>query len=233
MNESTNRYEQGILAGLLSGSVSIPYLLLTSYRSLNLSDTEAMLLIHIISFQEREHQEFPTLDDIQARFSASPEIVIKALQKLLKEQFISIDERIDESTGIQYECYNLTHLYQKMASGFTADLEKQRKALELEQEQEKNRQQVNTPTASGDLFSIFEQEFGRPLSPMECETISSWLDQDRYSLDLILTALKEAVFAGKVHFRYIDRILLEWSRNRVFSVEQAKEYTQKFRNGMR
>ena len=50
------------------------------------------------------------------------------------------------------------------------------------------------------------------------------------SVDATLAALKEAVFAGKVHFRYIDRILLEWSRNRVATVEQAKEYTQRFRN---
>ncbi len=64
---------------------------------------------------------------------------------------------------------------------------------------------------------------------MELETITGWLDQDRYKDELILAALKEAVFAGKVHFRYIDRILLEWSRNRVFSVEQAKEYAQRFR----
>ncbi|MNI86948.1 DNA replication protein DnaD [compost metagenome] len=64
---------------------------------------------------------------------------------------------------------------------------------------------------------------------MELEMISGWLDQDRFPEDLILAALKEAVFAGKVHFRYIDRILLEWQRNRVLTVEQAKEHRQKFR----
>ncbi|MNW53639.1 DNA replication protein DnaD [compost metagenome] len=83
------------------------------------------------------------------------------------------------------------------------------------------------------LFVIFEKEFARPLSPMECETISVWVDQDGYPDELILLALKEAVFAGKVHFRYIDRILLEWSRNRVKTVEDAKAYIQRFRGGMR
>lgn len=80
------------------------------------------------------------------------------------------------------------------------------------------------------LFTIFEKEFGRPLSPMELETISGWVDADRYPDELILLALKEAVFAGKLHFRYIDRILLEWSRNRVRTAQDAKAYTQKFRN---
>ncbi|MBP3964519.1 DnaD domain protein [Paenibacillus lignilyticus] len=82
-----------------------------------------------------------------------------------------------------------------------------------------------------DLFSVFEQEFGRPLSPMECETISAWVDQDRYPDELIRFALKEAVFAGKLHFRYIDRILIEWSRNRVTNTDEAKAHTQKFRGG--
>lgn len=59
------------------------------------------------------------------------------------------------------------------------------------------------------------------------------MDQDRYPEELIRMALKEAVFAGKVHFRYIDRILLEWSRNRVRSAEDARAYTQKFRGGGR
>ncbi|MNW65911.1 DNA replication protein DnaD [compost metagenome] len=82
---------------------------------------------------------------------------------------------------------------------------------------------------SRNLFSIFEKEFGRPLSPMECETISGWVDQDRYPEELILLALKESVFAGKVHFRYIDRILLEWARNRVKNAQDVKNYSQNFR----
>ncbi|MNC50717.1 DNA replication protein DnaD [compost metagenome] len=66
---------------------------------------------------------------------------------------------------------------------------------------------------------------------MEMETITGWLDQDRYPVELVHMALKEAVFAGKIHFRYVDRILLEWKRNKVFTPEQAKEYAQRFRGG--
>ncbi|MNV78427.1 DNA replication protein DnaD [compost metagenome] len=81
------------------------------------------------------------------------------------------------------------------------------------------------------LFVVFEREFGRPLSPMEFETIAGWLDQDRYPEELIRLALKESVFAGKVYFRYIDRILLEWSRNRVKNAQDVKAYSQRFRGG--
>ena len=107
------------------------------------------------------------------------------------------------------------------------------KAKQAATEREEALADTSEPEVERNMFTIFEKEFGRPLSPMECETIAGWLDQDQYLDELILMALKEAVFAGKVHFRYIDRILLEWSRNRVKNVNDAKAYTQKFRNGGR
>ena len=67
------------------------------------------------------------------------------------------------------------------------------------------------------------------MSPMECEMLTQWVDQDGYSEELILAALREAVFSGKASFRYIDRILLEWQRNRIRNAEEAAEYSRRFR----
>ena len=41
-----------------------------------------------------------------------------------------------------------------------------------------------------DIYSVFEKEFSRTLSPMECETISKWLEGG-VSEDTIKSALKE------------------------------------------
>ncbi|MFD2612066.1 DnaD domain protein [Paenibacillus gansuensis] len=234
MSSGTKRmFAQGLFAGLLSGSVSVPYYLLTSYRKMKLSDLEAMVLIQLLAFREKEMNEFPTFEEMQDRLSASGDAVIKALQRLLRDGFIAIDEEVDESSGIQYERYNLEPLYERIAETL---------AEETAAKAKEEAKSVVTPLKAAaeqakltetNVFVMFEREFARPLSPMECETISSWLDQDRYPLELITAALKEAVFAGKLHFRYIDRILLEWSRNRVFTAEQAKEYTQRFRTGSR
>ena len=60
------------------------------------------------------------------------------------------------------------------------------------------------------IFDIFEKEFARTLSPMEYEHISRW--QDEYNDELILLALKEAVFNGVNNIRYIDKIQIEWNR---------------------
>ncbi|NOU99158.1 DnaD domain protein [Paenibacillus planticolens] len=212
--------EAVLLSSIQEGSVAVPLLLLKNYRALQLSEIEVMTLIHLISFLEKEKYDFPTTDEIQSRMSASPDLVIAGLQKLIHEQFIAIDEEIDVLSGIRSERYNLTPLYRKLAK------------QAAEQEMAKL-SAVRTPMPADEgarnIFTTFEKEFARPLTPMELETISGWLDKDQYKEDLILTALKEAVFAGKVHFRYIDRILLEWSRNRVGTVDQAKEYSQRFR----
>ena len=92
----------------------------------------------------------------------------------------------------------------------------------------KMRDQIEEERETG-FVTKFEREFGRPLSPMECEILVKWLDEDKLSDDLILAALKEAVFAGKLNFKYIDRILFEWKRNRVETVEQAKQHASQFR----
>lgn len=80
-----------------------------------------------------------------------------------------------------------------------------------------------------DIYSRFEREFGRTLSPIEIETINGWVDEDHYADELILAALKEAVFASKLHIRYVDTTLLDWHRNQITTVDQAKIHAQKFR----
>jgi DNA replication protein len=210
--------EAAILAGMKMGNVNIPLLLLQAYSLLKLSDLEAMLLIQLLAFTGQEGKEFPTIEEIQSRLSSSQEQVIKALQKLLKDQWIAIEERIDSISGIQYERYDLEGVFNKLSLYVSAEMKKQN-LLKMKTE----------PREGKDIFSIIEREFARPLTPMELEMVTNWLDKDQYKEELILAALKEAVFAGKVHFNYLDRILLEWSRNRVFTVEQAKEHSQKFR----
>jgi DNA replication protein len=220
-DELQKQLQSALLAALKEGTVAIPTLLLKFYKRMKLTELEVMILIQLIASLDKAKNDFPTIDEIQSQMSAAPEQVIVGLQKLMKEQFMAIDEEVDAASGIQYERYNMDPLYSKLAEAYLEEqaLERARQAPKaIPTSQDKN------------IYSIIEKEFARPLTPMELETISGWLDKDSYREDLILAALKEAVFAGKVHFRYIDRILLDWSRNRVFTVEQAKEYTQQFRN---
>ncbi|RED60392.1 DnaD domain-containing protein [Cohnella lupini] len=232
-----NSLARGMAEAYMDGAVSIPYAMLRTYRALKLNDTEGMLLLHLIAFRQLEQNEFPMIEQLQERLGCSPALVGQTLQKLMKLGFVTIDEIFDPQSGVQSERYNLSGFFQKIGVLLASGEVPLRGVAEDEQgnreHAEPTRSAAQVLQASGphNLFVLFEQEFGRPLTPMEYETINGWLDQDRYAEELIRFALKESVFAGKLHFRYIDRILLEWSRNRVTNVEEARLHAQKFRAG--
>nr|WP_051108700.1 DnaD domain protein [Paenibacillus daejeonensis] len=225
----------GMTAALSEGGVFVPGILLRTYREVGLSDAEAMLMLQLMSYRQAEGNEFPTPEQLAARMGVTSQVIGQLLQRLMKNGFLMIDERIDESSGIQYERYNwqgwlmqaVAALEDKDAAAEVLGGATQSQSTPEQHEQQGSHQAAQIPN----LFKLFEREFGRPLSPMECETISSWLDQDHYPDELIRFALKEAVFAGKLHLRYIDRILIEWSRNRVTNPDEAREHSRRFRGG--
>ena len=65
-----------------------------------------------------------------------------------------------------------------------------------------------------DLLSIFENAFGRSLNQMELEIINTF-KRSGYDDQMILDALNESVKAGVINFRYIEKILDNWSRDGV------------------
>ncbi|MDD4239624.1 MAG: DnaD domain protein [Desulfotomaculaceae bacterium] len=82
-----------------------------------------------------------------------------------------------------------------------------------------------------DLTGAFEQEFGRPLLPVEIKQLNDWAKES--TTPVILEALKYASFAGKFQLRYINGILTNWLKNNLRTVQQinAHEAAFKLRNG--
>lgn len=62
-----------------------------------------------------------------------------------------------------------------------------------------------------DVFKVFERELGRTMSSMELELINGWLISGTPE-ELILGALREAIYNGVTNFRYIDKIIYEWEK---------------------
>ena len=80
--------------------------------------------------------------------------------------------------------------------------------------------------SSNDIYSLFESEFGRTLSPTETEIISNWIESD-IPEELIKEALKEAVLSGVHNMRYIDKILFEWTKKGYKEVSDIKRKPEK------
>ncbi len=80
-----------------------------------------------------------------------------------------------------------------------------------------------------DVFRSFESELGRTMSPMELEKINDWLDRG-ISEELILGALKEAIYNGVTHFRYIDKIIDTWAKKGFKTMDEVNSYLKNRRD---
>ncbi|MFT8309541.1 MAG: DnaD domain-containing protein [Sporolactobacillus sp.] len=193
-----------------TGSVNVPSLLIEHYHDIGLNEQECMMLIQVHSFISKG-DDFPTFDDLSRRMTLNETACADLLRSLIQGGFLSIVQKNDQQ--LYAEAYSLHPLWEKLlrsAYGKTID----------------------SPTKNGEdtLYTLFESEFGRPLSPIECETLAMWMDQDRHSPALIKGALREAVVSGKLNFRYIDRILFDWKKNGIKTLDQAKAHGDKIRS---
>ena len=88
--------------------------------------------------------------------------------------------------------------------------------IEKEIKEEKKNVLENT------IYETFENEFARTLSPSEYEYINRFLEIG-FSEELILGALKEAVYNGATNMRYIDTVLHEWKRKGYQTMDDVKK----------
>lgn len=195
------------------GNVHVPLLFFQYYKELALSDEEAIVILHLLAFQA-EQIDFPTPFNLASRMNKQANDVSNQLQKLVQRGVLEIVQGTDVHGKIM-EKYSLYPLWERL----------------LQLVEMKNDQQLmqHQKVEEGEIFRLFEEEFGRLLSPMELETISMWMDVDKHTPAIIKLALKEAVVAGKVSLRYIDRILFEWKKKNIHSPKEVQKQTEQFR----
>jgi DNA replication protein len=205
--------KSNLLAWLEEGNLSIPTVLFAEYRNLNINEFELVLLLNILSYIEKGN-EFPTPEELSSRMTISILECNEMLRRLVQRGLLEI---IDGCTkeGIRYEKYSLHCLWEKLIDQFLI--------------RSKQGQIIQKQVDETDLYTCFEREFGRPLSPFECESLAMWMDDDHHDPVIIKAALRESVMSGKLNFRYIDRILFEWKKNGIKTIEQAKDHGRKFR----
>ncbi|MFJ5715762.1 DnaD domain-containing protein [Neobacillus sp. NPDC093127] len=205
--------KSNILSWIYEGNITVPALLFSEYRKLNLNEIELVLLLNILTFLEKGH-EFPTPEELSARMTISVSDCNEMLRRLIQRGFIEITDEYSNE-GIRFEKYSVKPLWGKLVDQFLIN--------------NKTNKEMDKKAEETDLYTCFEKEFGRPLSPFECESLGMWMDDDHHDPIIIKAALREAVMSGKLNFRYIDRILFEWKKSGIRTIEQAKNHGQKFR----
>lgn len=191
-----------------------PGSLFKHYKQLGLNDQQFLMLMHLDQLRQ-EGVRLPSPEQISQRMSAPKQECSKLLHELLSARFIEINEIEVETGQVIEEEISLRPLFEKLYDN------KEENAFDAAQDSVKK--------VEGRLFETFETELARPLTPMEMEMISMWLDEDAHTPELIEAALKEAVISSKLNFRYVDRILHDWKRNGVRTIEAAKKHGEQVR----
>ena len=184
--------------------IVIPKVLLKYYTKLNITEEEFIILICIMNKGNKIVYDPGFFTE---EIGMKPYRAMQILNDLSEKAIIEIKLENNPS-GKKEEYIYLDLLYNKL---FNIIIDKNHEAT------------INT-----DLFTLFETELGRTISPMEVEIIKEWL-HDGNSEELIKEALKEAIYNNARNLKYIDRILFNWRTKGINSKKDILEEKKNYR----
>ncbi len=195
-----------VISLLKEKPVVIPKLLLRTYKKINITEEELIMLICLIGIGDKVPYN-PNIFETELgmdKFQA-----MQHLNDLSEKGLINIKVENNKS-GKKQEYIYLDFLYRKLFNQILDDTEE------------------DTKTKGNDIFTLFETELGRTISSMEIEIIKEWL-QDGYGEELIKEALKEAIYNDVRNLKYIDRILYNWKIKGIKTKEDVLKNKKNFR----
>ena len=125
-------------------------------------------------------------DDIKENLGVDDEKIFNTFTSLINKKYIEMV--VTNNNGEVIEQIKLDPLYDRLAL---------------------NKKTENVD--SKDIYAMFESELGRTLSSFEYEMINKWIEKG-VEEETIKNALKEAVLNNVRNFKYIDKIIYEWTK---------------------
>lgn len=190
---------------LLKNNICIPKILLSNYKDLKINEQELIVLIYLLNEKDNLFNPGKISEELNIKLTE----VLEIIEKLNSADLITIST--EKNNGVLEEIIDLSNFYKKIAF----------LVINKEQIEETESKKTN-------IYDDFEREFGRTLSPIEYELISGWLDNE-FTEEIILCALKEAVFNGVSNLRYIDKILYEWKKKGINTKEAVTKNKENFK----
>ena len=160
-----------------------------------LSLTEFLVLMYL----DNNYSDSFEIELMSDSLNLDAEICLESFNSLLMKGLVSLDSKMDENDKYK-EYVSIDNIY---------------KIVDLEEEK--------VTSEESEIFKVFEEELGRTLSQTELALINGWLMSGTKE-ELIISALKEAIFNGVTSFRYIDKIIYEWEKKGLKSAEEVNDY---------
>lgn len=193
-----------IISLLENGTINCPRLLLLNYKSLKITSEELILIIYLLNESDVFNPK-KIADEMHLKMAD----VLELVNSLEEKGILSISVR--KNNNLREDFIDFKNLYNKLSFLII------------------NENVVSDEKLEENLFDCFEHEFARTLSPVEYELINGWKDIG-YSEEIIILALKEAVFNGVTNLRYIDKILYDWKRKGLNTKEAIEKNKRNFQN---
>lgn len=193
---------------LKKGNFVVPFYLFQLKDRFNLSFDSFIFLVYLSNLGSNiifDPNRFAT------DLGLSMENILSYIDELTEKKYISI-EVIKNDKNVMEEYVILDMFYEKLTNFMIDDINQ----AKIDDEKNSN------------IYEAIEKEFARPLTSIEYEIISAWLE-DGTSEELILEALKEAVYSGVCNLRYIDKILYEWGKKGIKNAKDVEKNRINFR----
>lgn len=207
-----NTYFEFMESMLGKGMIAFPRVLFTQFRELELTMEECFLLMELWYFKYEEGNESPGEELLSKTMGIDEGQLFLLLSNVIQKEMITHEENNGTFS------YSLTPLLEKLFKLWSSA-----EAIVSEEapvsDETKEIPEADAMVQSS-MYHLFEGEFGRALSPIEIDLIQEWLHEKKYSETMITEALKAAVLQGKLNFKYIDRILLDWEKKGVDSASE-------------
>ena len=184
------------------GNIVIPIYLLKKYKELNLELQEFLFLMYLQNYGDKivfDPEKF------SSDFQLSIEEIMELVDHLTEKGFLQV-EVLKNEKDIMEDVLLLDNFYNKLKVFMVGDMQK--------------KSDSNNDESS--VYSYLEEKFGRTLGSIDYEIVHTWFDNN-YDEDLIKKAVDEAVSNGVSTLKYIDKILYEWGKKGICSVEDLEK----------
>ncbi len=176
-----------------------PSFLIPVIKSLKLEINDLILLLYFWNYKKATFD----LTAINQTIKLSEEEILTSFNNLMQKKIIKLDIVKDDNEK-RNEVINLDYFYMLISEKLNT------------KEKESTKE---------DLYSILERDLGKTLSSMDFEYINGWIEKG-FSEELILGALKKALFYNASDLRYIDKVLYDWKRKGYKTMDEVNNTNQ-------
>lgn len=155
----------------------------------------------VLMYLDNDYNDNFEIELISKSLGLSTNDTLEAFNSLMLKGLVSLDSVKDLDSRFN-EVVNLDKVYDAASESIESDAKEETKE---------------------DIFKTFEKELGRTISPMELEMINGWLATGT-SEEIVLGALREAIYNGVSNFRYIDKIIYEWGKKGFKTMDDVNTY---------